>query len=142
MIVLDTNVLSELMRPQPDASVLLWIEAQPVEDLYISAMTMAEILHGIARLPHSKRKQTLHASALAMFEEDFIDRIVPFGTQAALYYAHLVSHRERSGQPINLVDAQIAAICRVHDAAIATRNTKDFTDTGLIVINPWLPLEV
>ena len=77
MIVLDTNMLSELMRPQPDASVLLWIEAQPVEDLYISAMTMAEILHGIARLPHGKRKQMLHASALAMFEEDFIERIVP-----------------------------------------------------------------
>ncbi|PXX76595.1 hypothetical protein SAMN05660489_00155 [Pseudomonas sp. LAMO17WK12:I10] len=142
MIVLDTNVLSELMRPQPDASVLLWIEAQPVEDLYISAMTMAEILHGIARLPHGKRKQMLHASALAMFEEDFIDRIAPFGTQAALYYAHLISHRESLGRPISLVDAQIAAICRVHDAAIATRNAKDFSDTGLIVINPWLPLEV
>lgn len=142
MIVLDTNVLSELMRPKPEQSVLLWIEAQPADEFYISTLTMAEILHGIARLPDGKRKQALHSSALTMFEEDFTERILPFGTQAALYYAHLVAHRETLGRPISLADAQIAATCRVHEAAIATRNVRDFEDTGLLLINPWLPLEV
>lgn len=137
MIVLDTNVLSELMRPEPAGAVLDWIDAQADDDLFISAITMAEILHGIARLPGGRRKDGLHAQAMAMFEEDFADHILPFDAQAAQHYARLVAAREASGKPIALADAQIAAICREQKAGLATRNVKDFVDTGVSIINPW-----
>lgn len=137
MIVLDTNVLSELMRPEPAGAVLRWIETKADEELFISAITMAEILHGIARLPEGKRKHSLNTQALAMFEEDFADRILPFDADAALHYAHLVAAREQAGKPVALADAQIAAICRVQHADLATRNVKDFVGTGVKIINPW-----
>lgn len=137
MIVLDTNVLSELMRPAPAGAVLRWIEQQADEDLFISAITMAEILHGIARLPEGKRKQHLAVQALEMFEEDFADHILPFDADAAAAYAQLVTAREQSGKPVALADAQIAAICRSQQAGLATRNIKDFAETGVEIINPW-----
>jgi len=111
MIVLDTNVLSEFMRIEPEAQVLAWVDAQPAMDLAISAITVAEILHGIARLPSGKRKQKLQAHALAMFEEDFAGRILPFDAHAAVEYATLVADAEAKGRGIAMADAQIAAIC-------------------------------
>lgn len=137
MIVLDTNVLSELMRPEPAASVLRWIDSQAAEDLFTSAITMAEILHGIERLPDGKRKYSLHTHALAMFEVDFADRILSFDAYAALYYSKLVTTREQSGKPVGLADAQIAAICLAQQAKLATRNVKDFEETEVDIINPW-----
>ncbi|MBK5525840.1 type II toxin-antitoxin system VapC family toxin [Pseudomonas sp. TH08] len=138
MIVLDTNVLSEFMRVEPEARVLVWVDAQPAMDLAVSAVTVAEILHGIARLSSGKRKQKLEAHAMAMFEEDFAGRILPFDAHAAVEYATLVADCEARGRAVSMADAQIAAICRAHGAAIATRNVKDFEFSGVEVINPWL----
>jgi predicted nucleic acid-binding protein len=137
MIVLDTNVLSEFMRVEPEARVLAWVDAQPSMDLAVSAVTVAEILHGIARLPSGKRKQKLEAHAMAMFEEDFAGRILPFDAHAAVEYATLVAGAEANGRAVSMADAQIAAICRSHGAAIATRNVRDFGFPGIEVINPW-----
>jgi predicted nucleic acid-binding protein len=137
MIVLDTNVLSEFMRVEPEIRVLAWIDAQPAMDLAITAITVAEILHGVARLPFGKRKQKLEAQAMAMFEEDFADRILPFDAHAAVEYAKLVADCEAKGRTASMADAQIAAICRTHALSIATRNVKDFEFSGLDVINPW-----
>ena len=137
MIVLDTNVLSEFMRIEPETRVLAWVDAQPAMDLAISAITVAEILHGIARLPSGKRKQNLQANAMAMFEEDFAGRILPFDAHAAVEYASLVADCEAKGWAVSMADAQIAAICRAHGAAIATRNVKDFRFSGVEVMNPW-----
>jgi predicted nucleic acid-binding protein len=137
MILLDTNVISEFMRAEPDANVLAWVDSQPAMDLVICAVTVAEIFHGIARLPLGKRKQKLQSHAMAMFEEDFAGRILPFDAHAAVEYATLVASCEAKGRAASMADAQIAAICRVHGALIATRNTKDFEFPGVEVINPW-----
>lgn len=137
MILLDTNVLSEFMRVEPDSKVLDWVDSQPAMELAISAITVAEILHGIARLPVGKRKQKLESHAMAMFEEDFAGRILPFDAHAAVEYAALVAGAEASGRAVSMADAQIAAICRSHGAAIATRNVRDFEFSAVEVINPW-----
>ncbi|MFL1516816.1 type II toxin-antitoxin system VapC family toxin [Pseudomonas prosekii] len=137
MIVLDTNVLSEFMRLKPDVKVLAWVDAQPVMELAISAVTVAEILHGIARLPVGKRKQKLEAHAMAMFEEDFAGRIFSFDAHAAVEYATLVANCEANGRAASMADAQIAAICRSHGVPIATRNVRDFAFSGVEIINPW-----
>lgn len=137
MILLDTNVLSEFMRVEPDSKVLDWVDSQPAMELAISAITVAEILHGIARLPVGKRKQKLESHAMAMFEEDFAGRILPFDAHAAVAYAALVAGAEASGRTVSMADAQIAAICRSHGAAIATRNVRDFEFCVVEVINPW-----
>ena len=137
MIVLDTNVLSEFMRIEPDTQVLAWVDAQPAMELAISAVTVAEILHGIARLPSGKRKQKLEAHAMAMFEEDFVGRILPFDVHAAVEYATLVAGCEAKGRAVSMADAQIAAICRTHGVPVATRNVRDFDFSGVDVINPW-----
>jgi predicted nucleic acid-binding protein len=137
MIVLDTNVLSEFMRVEPEPAVLDWVDALPAMDLAISAITVAEILHGIARLPFGKRKQKLESHAMAMFEEDFAGRILPFDAHAAVEYATLVAGAEAKGRAVSMADAHIAAICRSHGASIATRNVRDFEFSGVEVINPW-----
>lgn len=137
MIVLDTNVISEFMRAEPDANVLAWVDAQPAMDLVVCAITVAEILHGIARLPFGKRKQKLESHAMAMFEEDFAGRILPFDAHAAVEYATLVATCEAKGRAVGMADAQIAAICRAHGALIATRNVRDFEFSGVEMINPW-----
>lgn len=137
MIVLDTNILSELMRSVPNEQVLAWVDSQSVNELAITAITVAEILYGIERLANGKRKQSLHAQAIAMFEEDFADHILPFDADAAVLYAQLTATSEAAGQPASMADAQIAAICRLHQASIATRNIRDFKHFDLVMINPW-----
>ncbi|MSQ84258.1 MAG: type II toxin-antitoxin system VapC family toxin [Myxococcales bacterium] len=141
MILLDTNILSELMQPQADANVVAWLDQHDSECLMISAVTAAELLYGIGRLPAGKRKADLLAAADTMLNQDFADRVLPFDALAAARYATLVVHREQSGRPIGMADAQIAAICLSHNAVLATRNTKDFVDIGLPLINPWLAAE-
>ncbi|MGY2236369.1 PIN domain-containing protein [Pseudomonas gingeri] len=138
MILLDTNVLSEFMRLQPDARVLAWVDAQPAIELVISSISVAEVLHGIARLAAGKRKQRLQAQAMAMFEEDFAGRILPFDALAAVVYAELVAEREAGGRPPSVADAQIMAIAKAHGASIATRNVRDFEQSGVLIINPWI----
>ncbi|VVO46536.1 Toxin FitB [Pseudomonas fluorescens] len=137
MIVLDTSVLSEFMRVEPESRVLAWVDAQPAMELAVSAVTVAEIFHGIARLPSGKRKQKLEAHAMAMFEEDFAGRILSFDAHAAVEYATLVADCESKGRAVSMADAQIAAICRTHGLPIATRNVKDFEFSGVEMINPW-----
>lgn len=137
MVVLDTNVLSELMRPEPSAAVFAWLAKQPRAALHTTSLNKAEILYGIAALPVGRRRTALAAAAEAMFDEDFADRVLPFDAAAAVFYAEIVMTRRRRGRPIDAFDAQIAAAARVAGADIATRNIADFTDCGLTVINPW-----
>src|SRR5437870_4153521 len=137
MIVLDTNVLSEIMKPKPATKVIDWMAAQAAADLYTTSITQAEILHGLMLLPPSRRRSALEAAATSMFEDDFAGRILGFGSDVAQTYARIASDRRRAGRPISHFDAQIAAIARVIGAAIATRNTADFGGCGVTVVDPW-----
>ena len=138
MILLDTNVLSELMRPTPDPHVVRWLDARPAGEVWISAVTIAEIRLGILRLPAGKRKALLLDLAEQIFKEDFHDRCLPFDCEAAFEYAVIVDRRNRQGHPISVEDAQMAAIARTAELALTTRNTKDFSDIeGLTLLNPW-----
>jgi predicted nucleic acid-binding protein len=136
MIVLDTNVVSELMRPEPTSNVLAWLREQPGNDLYTTAITVAEIRYGIARLAAGRRRTTLAQAAGEVFAA-FPDQVLAFDLAAADAYADVVAHRDNLGIPIDGFDAQIAAICRTHAAVLATRNTKDFINTGIRIIDPW-----
>ena len=136
MIVLDTNVTSELMRSSPSALVTAWLQAQNPRELYSTAVTVAEIRYGIARLPDGERKEKLAEGAEEVFSS-FSDRVLPFDFAAAAEYGGVVVVRERAGAPINGFDAQIASICRAHRALLATRNVKDFEYTGIEVTDPW-----
>ena len=137
MILIDTNVLSELMRSEPDAAVLGWLDSFQKSDLGVSAVSVAEILYSIAALSKGRRKKRLLEAASEMFDEDFAGRIFAFDGPAAIEYADIVIGREKIGRPISMPDAQIASICRVTGSALATRNIKDFENTGIELINPW-----
>ncbi|MDO3378737.1 type II toxin-antitoxin system VapC family toxin [Geoalkalibacter halelectricus] len=137
-ILLDTNVLSELMRPHPDRQVLAWFSRHAGLRLSISAVTKAEILFGIGLLPKGKRRTALEAAAHEMFEEDFGKNCLAFDALAADFYADVVLGRRRAGLPITTEDAQIAAIALSHKMPLATRNTRDFAKIdGLTIIDPW-----
>ena len=137
MIVLDTNVLSELMRNQPLESVVDWVNSQPATTLYITSITQAEILYGVRQLPKGKRRDAIAAAADEVFEQDFAGRILAFGSDSAVLYATIASARRRAGRPISAFDAQIAAIARSNGADLATRNVDDFVGCGLSLINPF-----
>jgi toxin FitB len=137
MIVLDTNVLSELMKRTPTPRVVDWVAAQPATSLFTTSITQAEILHGIMLLPSGRRRSAIEAAAEAMFTEDFGGCILPFGRDAARAYARIAADRRRAGRPISHFDAQIAGIARSAGAAIATRNVVDYDRCGVSVINPW-----
>lgn len=139
MIVLDTNVISELMRSSPDDRVVSWIDQYPVDDVFITAVTAAELQYGVARLPEGRRKTVLTVQVAELLAEDFQGQILPFGINASAHYARIAAEREREGRPISMADAQIAAICLHHGAELATRNLKDFADTGVHVHDPWVP---
>jgi predicted nucleic acid-binding protein len=137
MIVLDTNVVSELMRRRPAEAVLSWVDGEDASSLAITAVTAAELLHGVARLPNGARRRKLTVAVHGLLAEDFAGRILPFDGSAAIHYADLVAARERDGRPVSIADGQIAAICRHHGAALATRNVRDFEVTGVDVLDPW-----
>jgi predicted nucleic acid-binding protein len=137
MIVLDTNVISELMRAMPETAVIDWIDTHADIDLFVTAITVAELLFGIARLPDGRRKSNLATHVERMIDEDFDHRVLPFDEAAAAHYADIAATRERGGQPISGADAQIAAICRSYGSTLATRNVHDFTNTGITVVDPW-----
>lgn len=137
MIVLDTNVLSELMRANPDETVRSWVAAATPEGLFTTAVTRAEILFGLALLPVGRRRSDLSAAANRMFSVVFSDRVLPFDSAAAEEYAFIASGTQKSGRMVQQFDVQIAAIVRAHRAGLATRNIKDFVDTGIQLINPW-----
>ena len=136
-IVLDTNVISELMRPAPHPAVLGWMAAQPRATLYTTSINQAEILFGIAMLSQGRRRAAVAAAAEAMFADDLAGRILPFSGVAAAHYAGIVVIRRRSGSPIEAFDALIAATALAADAAIATRDVGGFDGCGVRLINPW-----
>ena len=135
--LLDTNVLSELLRAAPAPAVLGWFASQVPESLFVSAVTQAEMLLGARKLPAGKRRAALEAALNAMFEEDFAGRILPFDSAAAPVYAEVVASRRAAGRPISQFDAQIAAIARRHGTRIATRNVADFRGCAVDLTNPW-----
>lgn len=137
MIVLDTNVISELMHPRADPDLVAWVDQQPTDDIYLTAVTTAELRFGLNRLPDGRRKADLAERVRRMIDEDFADRILPFDDNAAAHYADIATAREQRGTAVSMADAQIAAICRCHSAELATRNTKDFASTGVALVNPW-----
>jgi len=137
VIILDTNVISELMRAVPDPLVLRWVAAQPRDNLYTTRINQAEILYGIAALPEGRLRTGLAAAAEAMFAEDFAGRIVPFGAAAAERYPAIVLGRRRAGRPIEIFDALIAAVAAAADADVATRDIGGFSGCGIELINPW-----
>jgi predicted nucleic acid-binding protein len=136
MIVVDTNVVSELMKSSPSTVVRAWLLAQRPVELFTTSITVAEILNGIERLPEGQRKDAFQTAATDVFTS-FDDHVLPFDQDAAVAYAPLVQRRDQWGLPIDGFDAQIAAICNSHAATLATRNVKDFEHTGVTVIDPW-----
>lgn len=138
MIVLDTSVVSELMRPVPDAAVVTWLGRQARGSFVTTAITVAGIRFGLARLPDGRR-----AAALRQLADDvlgaFPGQVLPFDAAAAALYGEIAAVRERGGRPVDALDAQIAAICRTHSAPLATRNPRDFVDTGVELLDPWRP---
>lgn len=137
LIIVDTNVISELMRPRPDPAVLRWFDGQDLSTVALTAVTVAELLVGVARLPDGERRRRLAATISAMIVEDFAGRVLAFDGDAAVEFAALTSDRDRRGRPIATPDAQIAAIARVHGAVVATRNTSDFLGTGVELVDPF-----
>ena len=137
MIVLDTNVLSELIRRTPEPAVVDWIAAQPVASLFTTFVNEAEMRYGVAVLPDGARKAALESAVSGMFAEDFSGRVLAFDGPAARSYATLAANRRRLGRPISQFDALIAATARSRGASIATRNAADFANCGIDVIDPW-----
>ncbi len=137
MIVLDTNVISELMRAEPRRAVLGWVARQPRALLYTTNINQAEILHGIGALPEGRRRTALAAAAAAVFAEDFAGRILPFEATAAARYADIVVARRQAGNPIEGFDALIAATALGVDASVATRDTAGFAGCELTLADPW-----
>lgn len=138
MILLDTNVLSELMKPMPNRQVVSWLDKQSQWDLWISSITLAEIFLGLSLLHDGKKKTMLFELAQQMFDEDFKGRCLPFDDQAAVEYAAIVAKRTKIGRPVSVEDAQIASISKTANLILATRNVKEFDEiNGLRLINPW-----
>lgn len=137
MIVLDSNVISELTRPRPDPRVLTWFAGTPARQLATTAITVGEVLSGVALLPDGRRKTELRNAVESVIYRDLRGHAEPFDLDAAAAYSEIVAVRSRLGRPISVADAQIAAICRATDAVLASRNTADFEHTGIQVVNPW-----
>jgi len=137
MIVLDTNVLSETLKPLPNAAVVAWMAAQPRSTLFTTTVVEAEILYGVAVLADGARKTQLQAALKAIFTEDLSGQVIPFDRDCAEAYAGIAANRKNSGQPISQFDAMIAAATASRGAMLATRNLRDFADCGIRLINPW-----
>jgi predicted nucleic acid-binding protein len=137
MIILDTNIVSEMMKENPDQAVTDWFKRQDNNQLYITVLTVAEIKYGISLLPEGKRKETLDSDASHMFNSVFRNRILSFDYDAACHYPIAHQHRKAVGKTMTVMDAELAAICRSNNAALATRNIRDFTDTPIELISPF-----
>jgi hypothetical protein len=136
VILLDTNVISEVLTPAPSPVVLRWLAAQEPSSVFTTTITQAELLYGVESLP-GKRQTRLLASIEQILNEEFEDRILPFDEEAARRFARIVVARHAMGRPISQLDAMIAAIARARHATVATRNTADFDHCGIRIIDPW-----
>ena len=137
MIVLDTKVVSELLRPSPSPQVEAWLSALDGKQVYFTAIGEAELRYGVSIMPAGSRRDALSKAVDGMLSEDFHGRILPFDRAAARAYAAIATERRAAGRPISQFDCQICAIARAHAAIVATRNTADFTDCGVALVNPW-----
>jgi len=137
VIIIDTNVISEVLKPRPSDAVVRWLTAQEPTAVFTTAVTKAEVLYGVESLPRGKRQAQLSAAIESMLVEEYEGRILSFDEYAAREYARIVAEREVAGRPISQFDAMIAAITRLHDAVLATRNLADFDRCGIDLINPW-----
>ncbi|OJW30454.1 MAG: VapC toxin family PIN domain ribonuclease [Rhodospirillales bacterium 69-11] len=137
MLVLDTNMLSEIMRPEPERKVADWIVRQQSEELFTAAVCQAEILSGLAVMPSGRRRTELEEAARAMFTDDFDGRVLPFDIEAASAYAKVFAARRNAGRPSGTIDLMLAAIARARGASVVTRNVADFEGVGVAIFNPW-----
>ena len=137
MIILDTNVLSETLRPKPEPRVLEWLDRQPRASLFTTTVTRGEILYGIRLLPDGKRRGKLWDVAQAIFAEDLSGQVLPFDSDSADAFAEISASRRKAGKPISQFDAMIAGMARSRGASVATRNVEDFAGCGIGVANPW-----
>ncbi len=137
MIILDTNVLSEVLRPVPKPRVLDWMRGQARTSLFTTTVTRGELFYGIHLLPNGQRRQNLQEAVQAIFDVDFAGQVLSFDNESADAYAEIAASRKSAGHPISQFDAMIAGVARSRGANLATRNTKDFMDCGIGTINPW-----
>ncbi|MCE2531270.1 MAG: type II toxin-antitoxin system VapC family toxin [Acidimicrobiia bacterium] len=135
--LLDTNVVSELIRTSPEPAVATWASGHPVEDLFFSAVSEAELRYGVAILPVGRRRDTLLFEVEAMLRDAFEDRVLPFDSDAARAYGYIAARRRSSGRPVSPADCQIAAIAASRRMTVATRNVRDFEGMGIEVLDPW-----
>ena len=136
-VLLDTNVVSELLRPSPNPAVEGWVAGRQAADLHFSAVSEAELRYGVALLPAGRRRDALALAVEAILREDFEDRVLPFDSEAAREYADIATSRRTAGRPVAPADCQIAAIARSRDLTIATRNVRDFADMEIELVDPW-----
>jgi hypothetical protein len=137
MILLDTNVVSAVMAPAPPRPVLEWLNHQETVGLYLSVITLAEIGNGLRVLPDGRRRRDLEDRFTMFVAEGFEQRVLSFDESAALLYGEIMGRRKELGRPLGILDGQIAAIARAHQLAVATRNTRDFEECGVELINPF-----
>ncbi len=137
MVVVDTNVLSELMRPTPNPAVVSWVAERATSSLHITAISEAELRFGLAIMPPGRRRDGLTVGLERMLRTGFADRVLPFDSAAASAYAEIAAAQRAKGRPIPEADCQIAAIARSRGMALATRNVRDFVDTSVDIVNPW-----
>ena len=137
MIILDTNVLSALMRKAPEASVVAWLDRQPAESVWITSVTLFEAVLGLALLPKGRRRQTLEVAFAQLLEQDLENRVLDFDSAAAVEAASLAAERQRAGRPVDMRDTQIAGIALARHATLATRNVRHFLDLKVPVVDPW-----
>jgi toxin FitB len=137
MLILDTNVLSEILRPVPSSRVVEWLESQSRSQLFTTTITQAEILYGVALLPKGARRDKLAVATRAIFEEEFDEKVLPFDSRAADCYASIAASRKSLGRPVSQLNAMIAGISNAHQACLVTRNGRDFADCGIDLVDPW-----
>jgi predicted nucleic acid-binding protein len=137
LIVLDTNVLSALMRASPEPKVVMWLDEQPMESVWITSVTLFEIHLGLALLPRGKRRRALETAWARLLSEDLEGRVADFDSDAASAAAALAAKRQKAGRPADLRDTQIAGIALARRATLATRNARHFSDLDVLVVDPW-----
>ncbi len=137
MIILDTNVLSELMRTDPDTKVIRWLDLQPSSSIWTTSITLMEIRFGLLCLPAGKRREKITLELESVLREEIEERYAPFDREAAQHAANLMAVRKRKGHPMEIRDTMIAGIVLSRNAVLATRNTAHFADLGSHAINPW-----